>query len=206
LQAAAEGTSPVDDFLERLRQFVVGGSHGEGLDPRISGDAPGFVRDTVLPLFSPETQGARITGVPGAHTGLVRDQVFGKANPLLNSVFINPDTSVEEQEKTVPHELFHVEDFRNRLPPAIQNQFAEMAELNRSRAGKSKLQAFLGAIVGNQKAELNPGELPAYAFEDALDIIRRNPDDVGEVLRFADQDTPGTALAYNHIQRQLANR
>lgn len=194
----------MDEFLQRLRTYLFGGQSGEGLDPQISGQAPGFVRDTVLPLFSPETQGARITGVPGAIAGPKRDALYGKANPILNSVFINPDAPRSEQEKAVPHELFHLEDFLNRLPPEVQRQFEEMAALNRSRAGKSKAGALAGMVAGNQPADLNPGELAAYAFQDALDIYRRNPENVGEVLRFAEKDTPGTALAFNYIRQRLA--
>lgn len=201
------------EFLRRLQalrqnasRFVGGGRHGERLEPAVAGQQPGFVRDTAMHALG--TQDTRITGVPNLQNrlaGLVFD-LGGQASPRSNSVFVHPEVGGQGAEQIAGHELAHVFE-SNIADDGFLNQMAEMRKLlvERQRAlpeeHTSQRRDFQGDHV------MDRGEHLATAFENAFAVLRGSePGNHAHLVAQIDREVPGTALAYNYIQRQLAKR
>lgn len=196
----------MDEFLQRLRGFFLGGRNGEQAPVA---NSP-FVQDTVRPVLG--IGDTRITGVPGGMARLASvvapaikqgvDKLGGQASPVgLNSVYINPAVDARRAEELVSHEGTHAAESQGRLSPEFRRKMDEMWQAMKDRYPANPVARFLEIGVPHYAADSH--EHLATAMEVAFDILRDKPGNRAYKLREAEKVLPGVAAAYNYIQQNL---
>lgn len=187
----------MDEFLKALRRYLA----GSGQVPEAQGS---FVQDTVAPVTGlPE----RIVSEPDIRSRIQALAVGGASGmyqPGSQTAFVDPRFSGRVGEQVLSHELAHHLDENGQVPQALRNQMDEMfAELTKDETPVGRFLRASRIKKPDNYAKVSRAEHFATAFENAFDILREKPGNRDYLLRQAEAEVPGTALAYNYIQRQL---